>query len=89
MITGKKLIATTNGNWDYYLGPKFDDGSQAVLYIAKENSGAGSGIFCGVQRLKNHLRHLANVRFDTKWETMIPDDWKVVDKDFFDSLGIY
>lgn len=89
MIEGKRLIATGAGNWDYYLGPKFEDGSQALLYIAKEGSGAGSGIYCGVTRLKRHLQHLANIKHGADWETMIPEDWSVIDGAFFDALGIY
>lgn len=83
-----KLIATGSGNWDYYLLPPFKDGSQAVYYKAKEGSGAGSGIYCGVKRLRSHLIHLANVKYDSNWDSIIPDDWTVVDRQFFDSLGI-
>ncbi len=83
-----KLIATGNGNWDYYLSKPFEDGSQAILYKAKENSGADSGIWCGVSRLRAHLIHLANIKHDRTWTTMIPDEWTVIDADFFKSLGI-
>lgn len=83
-----ELIATGTSNWDYYLTPEFEDGSQAVYYKAKENSGAGSGIYCNVKRLRGHLIHLANVRYGANWNTIIPDDWKVVDEQFFESLGI-
>lgn len=83
-----KLIAKGSSNWDYYLTPPFADGSQAVYYKAKENSGAGSGIWCSVKRLRSHLIHLANVVHGSNWNTMIPDDWNVVDKQFLVSLGI-
>lgn len=85
----KRLIATTEGNWDYYLGPVCSDGSQALLYIAKKGSGANSGPWCAVSRLKQHLRHLANVRHGADWKSMIPEDWTVIDWDFFRAHGIY
>lgn len=92
---GLHLIATGDANWDYYLAPPFEDGSQAVLYIAKENSGAGSGIYCGVSHLRSHLHLLAmrkmrrnNDGTQSFWDSIIPDDWHIVDADFFRSLGI-
>ena len=82
------LIATGDGNWDYYIAPPFKDGSQAVMYIAKEGSGAGSGIYCGVSRLKAHFRHLQNIKHGSAWDSMIPDDWHIIDNEFFSNLGI-
>lgn len=85
------LIATgdATSNWDYYLASPCADGSQTVLFIAREGSGASDGIFCGVSRLRAHLIHLANVRYGNKWRSAIPDDWNVVDNAFFDKHGIY
>lgn len=85
----KHLIATGASNWDYYLGPKSEDGSQAVLYIAKENSGAGSGIYCNVSSLKSHFRHMQNIKHGSTWNSLIPDDWTITDSSFFEKLGIY
>lgn len=84
----RHLIATGESNWNYYLAPPLEDGSQTVVYVAKENSGAGSGIYCGVNRLRAHFIHLANIKHGADWKSMIPDDWHVVDKAFFDGLGI-
>lgn len=83
-----KLIATGSSNWDYYLTPPLEDGSQAVYYKAKEGSGAGSGIYCSLKRLRSHLIHLANTKYGSNWNSIIPDDWQIVDRQFFDSLGI-
>lgn len=83
------LIATGDGNWDYYLSQPYEDGSQAVLYIAKPDSGAGSGIYCGVDRLRRHFHRLANLLHGADWESLIPEDWHIVDKDFFTRNGIY
>lgn len=82
------LIATGAGNWDYYTAPPYEDGSQAVLYVAKPDSGAGSGIYCGVTRLRAHLQRLQNIKHGAAWSSLIPDDWTVVDHAFFASLGI-
>lgn len=84
-----RLIATSDGNWDYYLSKPYSDGTQALLHIAKDGSGAVSGIWCGVSDLKAHLHHLANIRHGRNWESMIPDDWTVIDKEFFLNLRIY
>ena len=83
------LIATGESNWDYYLSEPLKDGSQAVLYIAKPDSGAGSGIYCGVNRLRKHFHRLANIRHGANWNSLIPNDWNIIDKDFFTRLGIY
>lgn len=87
MIDTKKklhIIAFGDGNWDYYVT---DDGKM-VLYIAKPDSGAGSGIYCAASRLRYHFRHLQNVKHGSNWTCYLPDDWKVVDADFFKRLGI-
>lgn len=82
------LIATTDGNWDYYVRT-FEDGSKCVVYIAKEGSGAGSGYYCNVKRLRAHFIHLANLIHGKDWHSMIPNDWNVKDQRFFDELGIH
>lgn len=82
------LIATGDSNWDYYTAPQYADGSQAVLYVAKEGSGCDTGIFCGVKKLRAHFIHLQNVIHGSNWSSMIPNDWNVVDRAFFEALGI-
>lgn len=82
-----KLIAYGLSNWNYYLRT-FTDGSQAVVAIAKPGSGAANCHYCNVKTLKAHFRHLANIKYDDKWKSMIPSDWTIVDKDFFENLGI-
>ena len=79
------LIAEAEGNWNYYTSTPFADGSQAVLYIAKPNSGAASGIFCGVSGLRAHLKRLQTI---TNSKNLVPDNWTVKDRDFFNNLGI-
>lgn len=79
------LIAEAVGNWDYYLAPPFEDGSQAILYIAKPESGAASGIWCGVSSLRSHLKRLQSI---TNSKNLIPDNWTVKDHSFFENLGI-
>ena len=80
-----KLIARGAGNWDYYLSAKYEDGTQAVLYIAKPGSGAGDGVWCGVSKLRAHLKQLQSI---TNRKSLIPSDWEIVDADFFKSLCI-
>lgn len=81
----KKLIARGAGNWDYYLSAPYSDGSQAVLYIAKPGTGCDSGIWCGVSRLRNHLYRTRQICGGSR---LIPEDWTVIDKEFFEKLGI-
>ena len=83
-MNGLKLIATGGGNWDYYLRT-FSDGSKAVMFIAKENSGAADGIYCGAKNLRAHFSHMKNL---LNRESLLPDDWYIVDEDFFRDLGI-
>lgn len=82
------LIATGDGNWDYYLVPPFKDRSQTILYVAKEGSGANTGIYCGVKELRSHFIHLQNLLHGSNWSSMIPNHWTVVDRTFFEALGI-
>lgn len=84
-VTKLKLIARCLGNWDYYLSAPFSDGSQAILYIAKPGSGAGSGVWCSVSRLRRHLSMLREICNGSR---LIPSDWEVIDKEFFEQLGI-
>lgn len=81
----KKLIARGAGNWDYYLSAPYKDGSQAVLYIAKPGTGCDSGIWCGVSRLRAHFCDLARI---CRRDSLVPSDWEIVDKGFFEKLGI-
>ena len=78
------IIASGDGNWDYYVT---DDGKM-VLFIAKPESGARSGTYCAASRLRDHFRHLQNIKHGKNWISYIPDDWKVVDTAFFKRLGI-
>lgn len=84
-MTKLKLIARGAGNWDYFLSAPYSDGSQAVLYIAKPGSGAISGIWCSVSRLRNHLYSTRQICGGSR---LIPSDWEIVDKAFFEKLGI-
>lgn len=81
----KKLIARGAGNWDYYLSAPYSDGSQAVLYIAKPGTGCDSGIWCGVSNLRSHLYRTRQVCGGSR---LIPEGWTVIDKEFFEKLGI-
>ncbi len=79
------LVATGNGNWDYYLSKPFEDGSQVILYIAKDGSGADDGIYCGASKLRAHFYRLRQV---CGGDNLIPNDWHIVDHDFFKQLGL-
>ena len=83
----RRLIARGSGNWDYYL-TVLSDGKKVVESIAKPGTGCNNNIWCGVNGLKAHLHHLANVRHGANWITLIPEGWEVVDRSFFEALGI-
>lgn len=81
------LIAYGESNWNYYVRT-YDDGTQAVVAIAKPESGAASCHYCSVKNLRAHFRHLNNIKYGRNWTSLIPSDWKVTDVEFFNNLGI-
>ena len=78
------LIAKTEGNWDMYA-----DADGTLYSIAKPGSGCISSYWCSASRLRGHLRHLANLKHGSHWESMIPEHWEVVQPDYFTALGIH
>ena len=81
-----KIIATSN-NWDYKV-TIYGDGSSSIDYIAKPESGCSSGIYCGIEMLKSHFTSLLRYRKDKSNRSIIPEDWEVIDRSFFEFLGI-
>lgn len=63
----------------------YNDGRAAVWY----DNGYNHTLFCGIENLRSHLHHLKNVRYGKNWNSLIPDEWTICDKQFFDKLGIY
>lgn len=64
-----------------YFLETYSDGSQALKY----DNGYSVGIWCGVERLKHHMERNAYI---SGYKNIIPDDWQLIDKDFFKSLNI-
>lgn len=85
MTNLEKLIARGAGNWDFYLSTPYSDDSQAILYIAKPGTGASDGIWCSVSKLRYHLYRTRQICGGSR---LIPEDWTVIDKQFFEKLGI-
>ncbi len=85
MTNLEKLIARGTGNWDFYLSTPYSDGTQAILYVAKVGTGASSGIWCSVSKLRYHLY---KVRQTCNGSRLIPEDWTIIDRQFFEKLGI-
>ena len=81
------VVVATSDNWDYKL-IIYSDNSASLNYIAK-NEQVKSGFFCGISSLKNHLRHLCNIQYDTKWKSLFDGvNWTIKEPAFFEALGI-
>ena len=61
----------------------FADGS-ACLYNFGRN-GYADCFFCGLDELKEHLKHLAHLQ---NRNNLIPADWTVTEPKFFEAYGI-
>ena len=73
------LIALCNGNWNIYANENY------VYYIDKHGSGAHSGVYSATYKFKSTLIHNARVK---KNNSIIPNDWDIIDHVFFKKLGI-
>lgn len=62
----------------------YSDGSGSLDYIATA-PGCSSGIWCGLLRLKAHMERNAYIMGK---DQVIPHDWEIIRKDFFEALGI-
>jgi len=80
----KKHVVATSKRWIYYVHT-YSDGSKALRYTDGHTI---DGVWCGLSCLRQHLRHLKNVRYGKAWDTLIPNEWRIVDKVFFESMGI-
>lgn len=76
------LILAESTNFFYKLRI-YSDNSAALLFIAKPGSGCKNGHYCGTNSLKYHF---SSLNHDKK--TIIPNDWKIIEQDFFTALNI-
>lgn len=61
-------------SWDYVL-QIFKDNSACLLYVTKDSQ-HGSGFFCGVDRLRSHMKERTAF------------GWNILEPEFFDILKI-
>lgn len=74
-------IKATSRTTVYFLETSEKDGSSALMY----DNGYTVGYWCQTKRLKSHLIENAHIMHKSK---IIPEDWQIIDPDFFKSLAI-
>lgn len=80
------IIANDGKNWQLKL-VIYSDKSAGLDAIARPGSGCDNCHYCGTDILKSHLQHLRNL-LNKNNNSIIPDDWQIIEPDFFRALNI-